>query len=148
LTTPEIHAEMEQCHAALFEPGQVRWQHTGQVMGEQANQWKEQDFSDAQLAYLQYTSGSTSYPKGVMISHRNLTYHLGHLQKSNGYGPDSVTVTWMPYYHDYGLVEGLLEPLFNVTPCYLISPLAFIKRPYHWLKAISLYRGTHSQAPN
>ena len=54
-----------------------------------------------------------------------------------GYAPDSVTVTWMPYFHDYGLVEGLLEPLYNGTPCYVMSPFAFIKRPVAWLQAIS-----------
>src|SRR5439155_16268963 len=100
------------------------------------------------LAYLQYTSGSTSCPKGVMISHRNLRFHLANLQRDCGYGPDSATVTWMPYYHDYGLVEGLLEPLYNGTPCYLMSPLAFIKRPFHWLLFISQYRASHIQAPN
>ena len=57
-------------------------------------------------------------------------------------------MTWMPYFHDYGLVEGLLEPLFNTTPCYVMSPFAFVKRPVSWLKAITRYHGTHSQAPN
>ena len=98
-------------------------------------------------AYLQYTSGSTSSPSGVVISHESLMHHLGVLHKSCGYG-DGVTVTWMPHFHDYGLVQGLLQPLFSGDPCYFMSPLSFLKRPAHWLGAITKYGGTHSQAPN
>jgi acyl-CoA synthetase (AMP-forming)/AMP-acid ligase II len=98
-------------------------------------------------AYFQYTSGSTSTPSGVVISHQSLMHHLGALHKSCGYG-DGVTVTWMPHFHDYGLVQGLLQPLFSGDPCYFMSPLSFLKRPAHWLGAITKYGGTHSQAPN
>ena len=98
-------------------------------------------------AYFQYTSGSTSSPSGVVITHQNLMHHLGALHKSCGYG-DGVTVTWMPHFHDYGLVQGLLQPLFSGDPCYFMSPLSFLKRPSHWLGAITKYGGTHSQAPN
>jgi acyl-CoA synthetase (AMP-forming)/AMP-acid ligase II len=98
-------------------------------------------------AYFQYTSGSTSSPSGVIITHQNLMHHLGALHKSCGYG-GGATVTWMPHFHDYGLVQGLLQPLFSGDPCYFMSPLSFLKRPSHWLGAISKYGGTHSQAPN
>jgi acyl-CoA synthetase (AMP-forming)/AMP-acid ligase II len=98
-------------------------------------------------AYFQYTSGSTSSPSGVVITHQNLMHHLGSLHKSCGYG-GGVTVTWMPHFHDYGLVQGLLQPLFSGDPCYFMSPLSFLKRPSHWLGAITKYGGTHSQAPN
>ena len=57
-------------------------------------------------------------------------------------------MTWMPHFHDYGLVQGLLQPLFSGDPCYFMSPLSFLKRPAHWLGAITKYGGTHSQAPN
>jgi acyl-CoA synthetase (AMP-forming)/AMP-acid ligase II/thioesterase domain-containing protein/acyl carrier protein len=113
-----------------------------------AAHWQPPDISGSTLAYLQYTSGSTSTPKGVMLEHANLMGHLAALQQACGYDYNSVTVTWMPYFHDYGLVEGILEPLFNGTPCYLMSPTAFIKQPLRWLKAISKYGATHSQAPN
>jgi len=101
----------------------------------------------ASPAYFQYTSGSTSSPSGVVITHQNLMHHLSALHKSCGYG-DGVTVTWMPHFHDYGLVQGLLQPLFSGDPCYFMSPLSFLKRPTHWLGAITKYGGTHSQAPN
>jgi acyl-CoA synthetase (AMP-forming)/AMP-acid ligase II len=98
-------------------------------------------------AYFQYTSGSTSSPSGVVLTHQNLMHHLGALHEACGYG-DGVTVNWMPHFHDYGLVQGLLQPLFSGDPCYFMSPMSFLKRPVHWLGAISKYRGTHSQAPN
>jgi len=100
------------------------------------------------LAYLQYTSGSTTSPRGVMISHRNVVRHLAIMQEGLGYGPESVSVCWMPHFHDYGLIEGILLPLFNGTPSYLLSPFAFLKRPFSWLDTISRFRGTHTQAFN
>lgn len=113
-----------------------------------ADDWQMPDISGDTLAYLQYTSGSTATPKGVMMSHANLMHHLAQIQQAWAYDEHSVSVTWMPYFHDYGLVDGLLEPLFTGIPCYVLSPLTFLKRPFRWLQAISKYRGTHTQAPN
>jgi len=113
-----------------------------------ADSWQEPRIASDDLAYLQYTSGSTTSPKGVMISHRNVVTHCRYLQNVCEYTPESISVTWLPYFHDYGLVEGLLEPLYNGTPCYVMSPFAFLKRPFNWLHAISRYRATHTQAPN
>ena len=113
-----------------------------------ADQWQDPQIDKDVLAYLQYTSGSTSVPKGVMLSHYNLMHHSAYLQRACGYTPDGATVTWMPYFHDYGLVEGLIQPLYTGVPCYIMSPLAFVKRPQRWLEAISKYGATHSQAPN
>jgi len=100
------------------------------------------------LAYLQYTSGSTTSPKGVMISHANIVGHLAGMQKGLGYDAATVSICWMPHFHDYGLIEGVLLPLFNGTPAYLMSPFAFLKRPASWLDAISRFGGTHTQAFN
>lgn len=113
-----------------------------------ADDWRMPEISGDNLAYLQYTSGSTASPKGVMMSHANLMHHLAQIQQAWAYDENSVSVTWMPYFHDYGLVDGLLEPLFTGIPCYVLSPLTFLKRPLRWLQAISKYRGTHTQAPN
>jgi acyl transferase domain-containing protein/acyl-CoA synthetase (AMP-forming)/AMP-acid ligase II/acyl carrier protein len=113
-----------------------------------ADDWRMPEITGDNLAYLQYTSGSTATPKGVMMSHANLMHHLAQIQQAWGYDKNSVSVTWMPYFHDYGLVDGLLEPLFTGIPCYILSPLTFLKRPLRWLQAISKYRGTHTQAPN
>ncbi|TRW90367.1 type I polyketide synthase [Candidatus Methylobacter oryzae] len=113
-----------------------------------ADDWRMPEIGPDNLAYLQYTSGSTASPKGVMMSHGNLIHHLAQIRQAWAYDQDSVSVTWMPYFHDYGLVDGLLEPLFTGIPCYILSPLTFLKRPLRWLQAIAKYRGTHTQAPN
>ncbi len=127
---------------------QLPWAATDKIPDCLASQWQEPDINGDTLAYLQYTSGSTSTPKGVMLDGNNLMGHLAELQQAGGYDAKSITVTWMPYFHDYGLVEGILAPIYNGTPCYLMSPMAFIKQPLRWLQAISRYRATHSQAPN
>ena len=127
---------------------QMTWLNTEQIDLHLAEQWQDPQVDQHGLAYLQYTSGSTSVPKGVMLSHKNLMHHSAYLQRACGYTPDGATVTWMPYFHDYGLVEGLIQPLYTGVPCYVMSPLAFVKRPQRWLEAISKYRATHSQAPN
>lgn len=119
-----------------------------EIKPELAGSWREPTLSSADLAYLQYTSGSTTSPKGVMISHHNVIHHCGYLQRCCEYTPNSISVTWLPYFHDYGLIEGLLEPIYNGTPGYAMSPFAFLKRPFNWLQAISLFRATHTQAPN
>jgi acyl-CoA synthetase (AMP-forming)/AMP-acid ligase II len=82
------------------------------------------------LAYLQYTSGSTALPKGVMINHAHLARHLAAMQDALAYDETSVSVSWMPHFHDYGLIEGIFLPLFNGTPAYLMSPFGFLKRPH------------------
>jgi acyl-CoA synthetase (AMP-forming)/AMP-acid ligase II/thioesterase domain-containing protein/acyl carrier protein len=113
-----------------------------------ALQWKEMPIQEDALAYLQYTSGSTSTPKGVMLTHQNILHHLSIIHQDCGYSDRSVTVNWLPYFHDYGLVAGLLLPLYAGIPCYLMSPFSFIRKPLRWLQAITQYCGTHSQGPN
>lgn len=119
-----------------------------EVAPHHADSWREPHVAADDLAYLQYTSGSTTSPKGVMISHRNVIHHCGYLQRVCEYTPESISVTWLPYFHDYGLIEGLLEPIYNGTPVYAMSPFAFLKKPFNWLQAISIHRATHTQAPN
>ncbi|MBD2346461.1 fatty acyl-AMP ligase [Anabaena subtropica] len=127
---------------------EMTWFASEDIDLELADQWQDPEINPDTLAYLQYTSGSTSTPKGVMISHHNIMHHCAYLQKACGYDAESVSITWMPYFHDYGLVEGLTVPIYNGHPCYVMSPMSFIKQPVRWLQAISRYRGTHSQAPN
>jgi acyl transferase domain-containing protein/acyl-CoA synthetase (AMP-forming)/AMP-acid ligase II/acyl carrier protein len=100
------------------------------------------------IAYLQYTSGSTGSPRGVVLTHGSVLQNLGYLRSGFGYDSDAISVTWMPHFHDFGLVEGLLQPLFSDIPCFVLSPLTVMKRPVLWLKTISEYRATHSHGPN
>lgn len=148
LTTSGIISLIEEWTEQIPELQALRWIDTEQIPQELADEWVDPEVSSDTLAYLQYTSGSTSTPKGVMISHGNLMFHSAYLQQACGYKPDSITLAWMPYFHDYGLVEGLIQPLYSGVPCYVMSPFSFIKRPFHWLQAISRYRVTHSQGPN
>lgn len=100
------------------------------------------------LALLQYTSGSTSAPKGVMISHGNLLDNLTILSQSCALTSSDIMVSWLPHYHDMGLVQGLLLPLSLGAELHLMSPAAFLQKPARWLKAMSDHRATHSCAPN
>ncbi len=100
------------------------------------------------LAYLQYTSGSTNQPKGVMVSHNNLLCNLEALDLVWEHTPDSVMVTWLPTFHDMGLIYGILQPFYKGFPCYMMAPVSFLQRPLRWLQAISRYKATHSAAPN
>ena len=100
------------------------------------------------LAFLQYTSGSTSEPKGVMISHGNLAHNLYTIVQSLKASTSTIVVSWLPQYHDMGLIGSYLGVLACGGSGYYISPLSFIKRPIVWLQLISKYKGTHIQAPN
>ncbi|REG29770.1 acyl-CoA synthetase (AMP-forming)/AMP-acid ligase II [Archangium gephyra] len=106
------------------------------------------DARSEQLAFLQYTSGSTSSPKGVMVSHGNLLANLAHIRGSVELGEDSCSVTWLPSFHDMGLVDGLLEGFYSGYPVYLMSPADFLKHPLRWLQAVTAFRVTHSGGPN
>ncbi|WP_433663910.1 AMP-binding protein [Nocardia sp. CA-128927] len=100
------------------------------------------------IAFLQYTSGSTRAPRGVMVSHANLTHNLGVIEQAFGHTPESKGVIWLPAHHDMGLIGGLLEPLYAGFPVVLMSPEAFIRDPLTWLRAISEHGGTTSGGPN
>ena len=121
---------------------------TDSLAGGFEEDWKEPDISERQLAFLQYTSGSTAAPKGVMISHKNLLHNLGLIQQYFGHTPESKGVIWLPPYHDMGLIGGILQPLFVGFPVILMAPESFLQRPMRWLQAISNYRATSSGGPN
>lgn len=100
------------------------------------------------LAYMQYTSGSTSVPKGVMVTHSNLVYNCSYMMKAWSLSEQDTAVTWLPHFHDMGLIDGLLNPLFGGYPSVVLSPPSFVQRPLLWLQAVTRYRATHSGAPN
>ncbi|BAY99593.1 amino acid adenylation domain protein [Tolypothrix tenuis PCC 7101] len=110
--------------------------------------WQAPLINQDSLVFLQYTSGSTGTPKGVMLSHSNLLHNAAVTYKFMEHSPQSKFVSWLPAYHDMGLIGGILQPLYGGFPCILMSPAAFLQRPYRWLQAISHYQGTTSGAPN
>jgi acyl-CoA synthetase (AMP-forming)/AMP-acid ligase II len=101
-----------------------------------------------EIAFLQYTSGSTSAPKGVMVSHANLLANLAMIECAFGNSPASTYVSWVPLYHDMGLIINALQSLFIGAPCVLLAPVAFMQRPLVWLRAISDYRAEVAGGPN
>jgi acyl-CoA synthetase (AMP-forming)/AMP-acid ligase II len=112
------------------------------------NEWKEPDIGSDTLAFLQYTSGSTGQPRGVMVSHGNLLHNSRLISEGFGNTPEDSGMIWLPPYHDMGLIGGLLQPVYLGAHTILISPAAFLQRPFRWLQAISRYRTTVSGGPN
>jgi amino acid adenylation domain-containing protein len=110
--------------------------------------WRKPLISESTLAFLQYTSGATGNPRGVMVSHGNLIHNSTLLQQAFGYDSNSYCVSWLPVYHDMGLIGGVLQPLFGGYPCTLMSPASFLRRPVSWLRAISRQRNVISGAPD
>ncbi|WP_460826613.1 AMP-binding protein, partial [Massilia terrae] len=100
------------------------------------------------VAFLQYTSGSTSLPKGVEITHRNIAANVASIREGFGFGPATVMVSWLPLFHDMGLIGSVVSPLHVGFHCVLMAPASFLKNPLQWLEAISRYRGTCAGAPN
>ena len=99
-------------------------------------------------AFLQYTSGSTGRPKGVVLSHANLVANIRAMGAATQAGPADVFVSWLPLYHDMGLIGACLGALMFGYPLVLMSPLAFLSRPERWLRRIAQHRGTLTSAPN
>jgi acyl-CoA synthetase (AMP-forming)/AMP-acid ligase II len=100
------------------------------------------------ISFLQYTSGSTTRPRGVMLTHENLLHNLHLIEACFGHTAESRGVIWLPPYHDMGLIGGILQPAYAGFPVYLFSPLSFLKKPLRWLEAITRYRATTSGGPN
>jgi acyl-CoA synthetase (AMP-forming)/AMP-acid ligase II len=104
--------------------------------------------SPADTALIQYTSGSTGRPKGVELTHDNLLANIHAVAGTLKYSAEDVGVSWLPLYHDMGLIGAILSTLVYSVPLVLLSPVDFIKSPVRWLRAIHRYRGTLSAAPN
>ena len=113
-----------------------------------AEAWRRPEIDGETLAFLQYTSGSTGHPRGVMLSHANLLHNQRLIQHAFAHGPSTVVAGWLPLYHDMGLIGNMLQPVYLGVPCVLMSPRAFLRRPLRWLQMISRHRATTSGAPN
>lgn len=100
------------------------------------------------LAFFQYTSGSTSNPKGVMVSHGNLLHNIGSMQRRWNHDHTDTIVSWLPMFHDMGLIGVVLQSICIGARCVAMTPAAFLQKPMRWLQALTKYRGTSSFAPN
>jgi acyl-CoA synthetase (AMP-forming)/AMP-acid ligase II len=103
---------------------------------------------DARVAFLQYTSGSTAHPKGVMVTHTNILANVRMLQETFALDSGTRMVGWLPLFHDMGLIGFVLVPVYLGCTSTILSPTAFLEKPVRWLRAITRYRGTISSSPN
>ncbi len=110
--------------------------------------WQCPKIASDSPAFIQYTSGSTSEPKGTVLTHGNLLSNLSMIARHFGNSEKSRGVIWLPPYHDMGLIGGILQPLYVGFPVLLMAPITFLQSPIKWLQAISLYRATSSGGPN
>ena len=99
-------------------------------------------------AFLQFTSGSTSKPKGVMISHKNIITNEQYIHDGFGHSQDSVILGWLPFHHDMGLIGNMLQPIYAGASSIVMSPMDFLRKPVNWLKMIAKYKATTSGGPN
>jgi 8-amino-7-oxononanoate synthase len=126
----------------------LKWIATDTIPDDLANEWQEPPLGTDSLAVLQYTSGSTGSPKGIMVSHGNLLHNSSVIHALFGHSPGMRSVIWLPPYHDMGLVGGIIQPVYAGGDAILLSPVHFIQKPLRWLMAISRYAGTSSGGPN
>jgi acyl-CoA synthetase (AMP-forming)/AMP-acid ligase II/acyl carrier protein len=148
LTTTSVLSTIERRFTQEPELAALRCLATDKVASNWAEDWQEPTLSSNTLAFLQYTSGSTSAPKGVMVSHGNLMYNSECIKQAFELTPDSVSVTWLPSFHDMGLIDGIIQPLYTGFTGLLMPPVSFVQRPIRWLQAISRYKATHCGGPN
>lgn len=148
LTTQAVMSSLAHRVDQFQDLRQIHWLATDTLPISLASEWCPPNLNGDALAFLQYTSGSTAIPRGVMITHDNLLHNLRAIYRCFGVGPDSSGVSWLPMYHDMGLIGGILQPLYSGCPMTLMSPLMFLQRPLRWLEAISRYQATSSGGPN
>ncbi|MEM7061639.1 MAG: AMP-binding protein [Cyanobacteria bacterium P01_B01_bin.77] len=152
LTSQNLLPEVEQVIASqansklfcLATDGLAKQSNQPEIQETQASQ----TVSDSAPALLQYTSGSTSHPKGVMVSHGNLMHNLAVIYQNFGHSPDSHGVIWLPPHHDMGLIGGILQPIYGGFPVTLMPPESFLRKPLRWLQAISVFQATTSGGPD
>ena len=151
LTGGEYAADIIALCRAVGPLANCRWLKTDELTAMQ-DAWVPEAEDPHSIAHLQYTSGSTGHPKGVIVSHRNLVHNehmiasfIGHYQTA---AEGVCGVSWLPFQHDLGLVAGVLQAVFVGGPLVLLSPLTMLQRPFVWLEAISRYRAYTSCGPN
>jgi acyl transferase domain-containing protein/acyl-CoA synthetase (AMP-forming)/AMP-acid ligase II/acyl carrier protein len=147
LTTAKIHRQSEDLFKRAPELKLLTWLATDDL----PNASIDSNIAAANLdtlAFLQYTSGSTAAPRGVMVTHGNLLHNLSCLREVFQFSEQSVGVTWLPHFHDMGLIGGLLQPLYAGGEMIVMPPSTFLQRPIRWLEAVTKYKATTMVAPN
>ena len=148
LTTPSVFSKMKPSLTAAANLSAMQWLTTTALDESLAEEWREPVIDGDTLAFLQYTSGSTASPKGVMVSHGNLLHNQRVIKAACEHTEHSTFVSWLPIYHDMGLIGTVIQPLYLGSLGVLISPTDFLQNPFCWLQAISKYRAHTSGGPN
>ena len=151
ITTPELRMLFEQYSAMFPDLQPLRWLDTSMLHASpDPSAWRRPELGPDQLAFIQYTSGSTNLPKGVRISYRNLSYNRYVIRevRKGEISEDSISLHWVPLFHDMGLIAGVFQTVYDGTPSVLMNPIAFMQKPMRWLQAISKHRVTASGGPN
>lgn len=148
LTTAEILSMVPYLVEEYPDLQGIHWLATDEIAESTATQWQEPPLSPDTLAFLQYTSGSTADPRGVILTHGHLMHNSQLIHQALETNEDTRCVFWLPFYHDMGLIGAILGTLYCGASTMLMSPLHFLQRPFRWLQAVSRHRATISGSPN
>jgi acyl-CoA synthetase (AMP-forming)/AMP-acid ligase II/acyl carrier protein len=148
LSTRAHRKLVEQSYSQLSRLFERPWISTDTVAADRQHAWRDPHVDGQHTAFLQYTSGSTFSPRGVILSHENLLRNAALIQQAFGNTPDGSGVFWLPLYHDMGLIGGVIQPIYCGGPCTLLAPAAFLQRPALWLETISRIGATVSGGPD
>ncbi|KAJ4461522.1 putative 6-deoxyerythronolide-B synthase EryA1 [Paratrimastix pyriformis] len=148
LTTRWVHSMLQPYLKAFKDVAGLHWVLTDTLDPEVAKDWVHPHPSPNNIAFLQYTSGSTGSPKGVIVSHGNLVENEKMICEAFQHHGHRSVLCWLPLYHDMGLIGSVLQPVWAGSHTYLMAPTAFLKKPYRWVKAISDLRISASGGPN
>lgn len=148
LTTTFLLSNLTQRWTDDLDSAKLHWLATDSIEDNSSVLWREPLLDENNLAFLQYTSGSTGKPKGVMVTHRNILHNEQMIATAFEHSQKTISVGWLPLFHDMGLIGNVLQPLYLGLPCILMSPVDFLQKPFRWLNAISRYKATSSGGPN
>jgi acyl-CoA synthetase (AMP-forming)/AMP-acid ligase II len=148
LTTAAALAALPERSTLPAPLARLQWLTTDAHLDGLEHAWRETSPAPSQLAFLQYTSGSSGVPKGVMLTHRNLLHNVGAIVSRMAFERDDKVFSWLPPYHDMGLIGSILTPLCAAVPLVFMTPHAFLRRPARWLRGIAEHGCTISGAPN
>ncbi len=148
LSVSDYVQRAERLTSGMPELERMDWIATNEIPSELANQWRKPEINAGTLAVLQYTSGSTGAPKGVMLSHGTIVNNCSFINSAFSASEQDIGMSWLPTYHDMGLVGGVLNPMFIGCTSILMSPTAFLQKPVRWLRGITKYRVSISGGPN
>ena len=148
LTTEDSIADFQKIYRDIPYINQAHWIATNSQPEAASHNWKIPNIQGSDLAFLQYTSGSTGQPKGVMVTHSNLIHNQQTIKEGFQHSEETIVAGWLPLYHDMGLIGNVLQPLYLGIKSVLFPPITFLQSPATWLKTISEYRATTSGGPN